>query len=56
VFAILDRAQMDFVLKAAVLDVVRDAVSPAHAALALQGLDLDEALLGAVSEVLLAHP
>jgi alpha-glucosidase (family GH31 glycosyl hydrolase) len=56
VFAVLDRAQMDFVLKAAVLDVVRDAASPAHAALALQGLDLSEALLGAVSEILLAHP
>jgi alpha-glucosidase (family GH31 glycosyl hydrolase) len=56
VFAILDRAQMDFVLKAAVLDVVRHAASPAHAALALQGLDLDEPLLGAVSEVLLARP
>jgi alpha-glucosidase (family GH31 glycosyl hydrolase) len=54
VFAILDRAQLPFQLKADVLDVVRTSESPAHAALALQGLDLSTALLGAVSEILLA--
>ncbi|NUR08428.1 MAG: DUF4968 domain-containing protein [Nocardioidaceae bacterium] len=56
VFAILDRAQMGTDLKGAVYDLVRTARSPAHAALALQSLDLSDSLLGAVSEVLLATP
>ena len=54
VFAILDRAQMGFELKAKVYDAVRASATPAHAALALQGLDLGASLLGAISEVLLA--
>jgi hypothetical protein len=55
VFAILDRAQVGLELKAATYDLVRETESPAHAALALQALDLPPSLLGAVSEVLLAH-
>jgi alpha-glucosidase (family GH31 glycosyl hydrolase) len=55
VFAILDRAQLPFQLKASVYDVVGSEASPAAKALALQGLDLSEALLGAVSEVVLAR-
>ncbi len=55
VFTVLDRARISFELKEAVFDVVRTSDSPADAALALQALDLQPALLGAVTELLLAH-
>jgi len=54
VFALLDRAQITYALKASVLDAVSG--SPAGEAVwALQALDLDPTLLGAVSEILLAR-
>jgi alpha-glucosidase (family GH31 glycosyl hydrolase) len=55
VFALLDRAQVGFELKAAAYDAVRTAPDAGAAVLALQGLDLSTALLGALSEILLAH-
>jgi alpha-glucosidase (family GH31 glycosyl hydrolase) len=55
VFALLDRAQMSFELKARVYDVVRGGRSPASKALELQGLELEPSVLGAVSEILLAR-
>jgi alpha-glucosidase (family GH31 glycosyl hydrolase) len=51
-FALLDRAQIGFDLKARVHDLVRTN-EPAEAVLALQGLDLSPYLLGALSELLL---
>ena len=51
-FALLDRAQIGFDLKARVHDLVRTN-GPAEAVLALQGLDLSPYLLGALSEILL---
>ena len=54
IFTVLDHAQLPFALKAAVHEVVRSDRSSAAKALALQGLDLSEHLLGAVSEILLA--
>ena len=51
-FALLDRAQIGFDLKARVHDLVRT-YEPADAVLALQGLDLSPYLLGALSEILL---
>jgi alpha-glucosidase (family GH31 glycosyl hydrolase) len=51
-FALLDRAQMGFDLKARVHDLVRTN-EPAEAVLALQALDLSPYLLGALSEILL---
>jgi alpha-glucosidase (family GH31 glycosyl hydrolase) len=55
VFALLDRAQLGFELKESAYDVVRESSSPGAAVLALQGLDLAPALLGALSEILLAR-
>ena len=55
VFALLDRAQMGYDLKATVYDAIRESDSPAAAVLALQGLDLSPVLLGALSELLLAR-
>ena len=55
VFALLDRAQMGFELKAAVHDAVRTAPDAGSAVLVLQSLDLSTSLLGAVSEILLAR-
>ena len=55
VFALLDRAQMGFELKAAVHDAVRTAPDAGSAVLALQALDLPGSVLGAVSEILLAR-
>ena len=55
VFALLDRAQVGFELKQSAYDVVRGRRSRGAAVHALQGLDLDQALLGALSEILLAH-
>ena len=55
VFALLDRAQMGFELKAAAYDAVRAAPDAGRAVLALQALDLSPALLGALSEMLLAR-
>ena len=54
-FALLDRAQMGFELKAAVHDAVRAAPDAGAAVLALQALDLSPTLLGALSEILLAR-
>jgi hypothetical protein len=54
VFALLDRANIEFRLKGAIWDVVRTE-DPASAALSLQSLDLSAELLGAVSEILLAR-
>lgn len=54
VFALLDRAQMGFKLKAATYDVVRSAPDPASAVLTLQAMHLPGHLLGALSEILLA--
>jgi alpha-glucosidase (family GH31 glycosyl hydrolase) len=51
-FALLDRAQIGFDLKARVHDLVRTN-EPAEAVLSLQGLDLSPYLLGALSEILL---
>jgi alpha-glucosidase (family GH31 glycosyl hydrolase) len=64
VFALLDRAQIGFELKAKVYDTVRSSLDradrdgrdgPGAAVLALQALDLAPVLLGAISEVLLAR-
>jgi alpha-glucosidase (family GH31 glycosyl hydrolase) len=54
VFALLDRAQMAFDLKAAVYDAVRAAPDAGAAVIALQALDLPGYVLGAVSEILVA--
>ena len=53
-FALLDRAQMGYDLKAT-LPTIRGRDSPAATVLALQALDLSPALLGALSELLLAR-
>ncbi len=55
VFALLDRAQIPFELKASAYDVVRAASDAGSAVLALQSLDLSPTLLGAISEILLAR-
>jgi alpha-glucosidase (family GH31 glycosyl hydrolase) len=55
VFAVLDRAQIGFELKAAAYDAVQSAPDAGAAVLALQGLDLSTPLLGALSEILLAR-
>ena len=55
VFPVLDRAQIGFELKGAAFDAVRSSTSDAGAAVALQGLDLSTALLGALGELLLAE-
>jgi hypothetical protein len=55
VFAMLDAAQMSLDLKATIQDTVRAAASPAAALVSLQGLDLDAALLSALSELLVAR-
>jgi alpha-glucosidase (family GH31 glycosyl hydrolase) len=55
VFALLDRAQIGFELKASVHDAVRSAPDAAAAVLDLQALDLSPTLLGALSEILLAR-
>ncbi|MDX6302643.1 MAG: hypothetical protein QOF53_3857 [Nocardioidaceae bacterium] len=56
VFELLDRTQMGFELKASALDVIRAAGdSPGAAMVALQALDLDPTLLGALTEILLAR-
>jgi alpha-glucosidase (family GH31 glycosyl hydrolase) len=55
VFALLDRAQMGFELKAAAYDAVRAAPDGGSAVLALQALDLPTGVLGAVSELLLSR-
>ncbi len=55
VFALLDRAQIGFELKASVHDAVRSAPGAGAAVLDLQALDLSPTLLGALSEILLAR-
>jgi alpha-glucosidase (family GH31 glycosyl hydrolase) len=55
VFALLDRAQVPFELKASVYDAVRSAPDAGAAVLDLQALDLSPTLLGALSEMLLAR-
>jgi alpha-glucosidase (family GH31 glycosyl hydrolase) len=55
IFEILDRARIAYELKKAVYDVVRDSSSAARATAALQALDLEPTLFGAVSEQLLAR-
>ncbi|GAA2737252.1 glycoside hydrolase family 31 protein [Pedococcus aerophilus] len=54
-FAILDRAQMGFELKGAAYEAIRTAPSPAAAIGTLQALEVSPALLGALTEVLLAR-
>ena len=53
-FSLLDRANIDFGVKGAIWDIVRQD-DAASAVLSLQALDLSAVLLGAVSELLLAH-
>ncbi|WP_369818822.1 DUF5110 domain-containing protein [Phycicoccus sp. Root563] len=53
-FAILDRAQMGFELKGAAYEAIRTAPTPASAIGTLQALEVSPALLGALTEVLLA--
>ena len=55
VFALLDRAQVGYELKAVALDAVRTAGSAADALLALQALGVPSALLGAISELVVAR-
>ncbi len=55
VFALLDRAQLDFQLKADIHRVVSTRESDGSAVLALQGLDLSAVLLGALTELLLSR-
>ncbi len=55
VFELLDRAQLGYDLKAALLAAIRDAASPAAAVTALQSLDVSPVVLSALSEVLLAR-
>ena len=54
-FALLDRAHIANPVKNAIYDAVRAAPAPADAALELIGMDLPPALLGAVTELLLAR-
>jgi alpha-glucosidase (family GH31 glycosyl hydrolase) len=54
-FALLDRARVGHDLKLSLLDTVRQSASPAAAVLSLQTFDLPPALLGALSELLLAR-
>jgi hypothetical protein len=57
VFAVLDRARMEYDVKGAAYDVVRRSSSSLPDALAaLHALDLHPSLLGALTELLLAHP
>ena len=53
-FALLDRAHMGNPVKNAIYDAVQAAPVPADAALELIGMDLPPAVLGAVTELLLA--
>ena len=55
VFALLDRAQMAFELKASATTWSAGCSGAGSAVLALQGLDLSPTLLGAISEILLAR-
>jgi hypothetical protein len=54
-FALLDRAHIANPIKNAIYDAVQTAPEPADAALELIGMDLPPALLGAVTELLLAR-
>ena len=54
-FTLLDRVTMPFVLKESVWDVVRSGAGPAHTVPALQALEIEPALLGALTELLLAR-
>jgi hypothetical protein len=54
-FALLDRAHIANPIKNAIYDAVNAAPTPADAALELIGMDLPPALLGAVTELLLAR-
>jgi hypothetical protein len=54
-FALLDRAHVSNTTKNAIYDAVTAAPAPADAALELIGMDLGPALLGAVTELLLAR-
>jgi hypothetical protein len=54
VFALLDRVQMSYDLKAEVLATIQRSSDPGAAVLALQALDISASLLSALSEVLLA--
>ena len=54
-FAILDRAQMGFELKGAAYEAIRTSATPASAIGTLQALEVSPALLGALTEVLLAR-
>jgi hypothetical protein len=55
VFALLDRAHVANPIKNAIYDAVTAAPEPRDAALELIGMDLSPALLGAVTELLLAR-
>ncbi len=55
VFALLDRAQMDFQLKASIYSAVTTRASNGSAVLALQALDLSSMMLGALTEILLSQ-
>ena len=54
-FTLLDRTNMPFELKEKTWDVVRAGADPAHTVPALQALELEPALFGALTELLLAH-
>jgi alpha-glucosidase (family GH31 glycosyl hydrolase) len=54
-FTLLDRTKMPFELKEKTYDVVRSGADPAHTVPALQALELEPALFGALTELLLAH-
>ena len=54
-FDLLDEAQIEYGLKAAIWEAVRDR-PPSEAALTLGGLEAPSALSGALSEILLARP
>jgi alpha-glucosidase (family GH31 glycosyl hydrolase) len=55
VFALLDRAQLDFQLKASIYSAVTTRTSNGSAVLALQALDLSSMMLGALTEILLSQ-
>ena len=54
-FTLLDRTKMPFELKEKTYDVVRAGADAAHTVPALQALELEPALFGALTELVLAH-
>ena len=54
-FTLLDRTKMPFELKEKAYDVVRAGADPAHTIPALQALELEPSLFGALTELVLAH-